>query len=424
MTCDEIEELLMPYLLDELDEHRDADVYIHLRKCEACRALAKEMESTVNLMQDAFELDFNAPIALSADRKEKVRASISVEEKPSSSNIITWFKDQQISVQTIAAVLVLCAVLSIGIPMAKVGGLAEKDFALKDKEQAPSDAGFLDHFVMGNDISGDELDMAGTDQAVMNDYESAVIDEVAKLEKKEEYAEYDDSQRELIARGRVQHRMRRLVEATEIELSESSQEITDKVTLSYSASGKKDDNFSEAKPGEATPAFAADPASMDVDHDGAIIYALPDLNNEEVDALIEEQTQLTYRSDSAKPGKIGKGAGRPAKSLVDPAEDDDLDNRKVLEDAFAITSDTAAAPLEPGLDSLTAVTPGQNGQGIGGLQDARRVEVVTVTKNKRKPLPSVTTGTATDGKVAKEAMRDMKKSAEVLEPRTWRPSST
>ena len=68
MTCEQIEELLMPYLLDELDEHRDADVYIHLRGCDACRGAAKEMETTVNLLQDAFELDFDARFGILEQR--------------------------------------------------------------------------------------------------------------------------------------------------------------------------------------------------------------------------------------------------------------------------------------------------------------------------------------------------------------------
>lgn len=50
--CDEIELLLFPYMSRELGRARSDLVHKHLRKCESCQAMAREIQDTMDALKD------------------------------------------------------------------------------------------------------------------------------------------------------------------------------------------------------------------------------------------------------------------------------------------------------------------------------------------------------------------------------------
>ena len=88
MNCHEIEELLTPYLLKDLDAEKSEQMRAHLESCERCRALARDLESTLDLLGDALAAPSGAPAGLDAERVEKVRnADV---RKPSILILVNW----------------------------------------------------------------------------------------------------------------------------------------------------------------------------------------------------------------------------------------------------------------------------------------------------------------------------------------------
>ena len=125
MTCDDVEQVLTQYLLDELDERMDADIWTHLKSCKRCRASARELEPTLNLLQGALAATTPAVDHLTEERRARVLAS----DRQEGGRLLRWYREQRVSMTSVAAVLVLCFVLSfLAIPGTRhlvSGGMAE-----------------------------------------------------------------------------------------------------------------------------------------------------------------------------------------------------------------------------------------------------------------------------------------------------------
>ena len=72
MNCRDIEELLTPYLLGDLEADRAEAVRAHVAQCDACRAAAQDLEQTLNLLRSALAAAPAAPARLDAARRERV----------------------------------------------------------------------------------------------------------------------------------------------------------------------------------------------------------------------------------------------------------------------------------------------------------------------------------------------------------------
>lgn len=74
IRCEDLVELLLPYLTRELGEKQSRLVHDHLRTCEACRKEAARMEATAALLRREFAGDGKSPaLQLSAKRRARVR---------------------------------------------------------------------------------------------------------------------------------------------------------------------------------------------------------------------------------------------------------------------------------------------------------------------------------------------------------------
>ena len=75
MEHSDIEERITSYLLGDLTEAESERIRTHLQTCEGCRALAQELELTLDLVRGALAADAEAPVALSPERRERIRAA-------------------------------------------------------------------------------------------------------------------------------------------------------------------------------------------------------------------------------------------------------------------------------------------------------------------------------------------------------------
>ncbi len=74
MEHHEIEEQLTAYLLGDLAPEQADTMRKHLDECDDCRALAKELEPTLDLLRGALAVDLDVPERLDDDRKEEIFA--------------------------------------------------------------------------------------------------------------------------------------------------------------------------------------------------------------------------------------------------------------------------------------------------------------------------------------------------------------
>jgi Ca-activated chloride channel family protein len=344
MKCEDIQDQLIPYLLDELDEHADADVYIHLQGCQVCRDAAHEMQSTVNLLKDAFEMEAEMPVALTEDRRQSVRSS--VEAPQEGGRLIKWFKDQHVSIQTVAAVLVLCAVLSVAIPMARIKGFSEADFAvpkgsgvenevalvkLKKKKKLSADIELSPVSALVVDESDEIMPRAEVDAFELAD---GNFEEGKDGKSEHFFARGDLNGRKDNEQANMQTQQQAAQGAPAFGPSPASRPQT---TWEKAKGGKENNSWlagnekitggefggsrlAEITETEEPAATVPDPegaagltfragAGAQV-REGGIVDGLDvfAFDATDVDQVIEEQTRMTY-SASAKSGKIGKGDG-------------------------------------------------------------------------------------------------------------------
>ena len=72
-ACDDVREWLTCYLLNDLEPDSMADIRLHLETCEACQALARELEPTLDLLRDTLAASSPAPARLSDTHRRRIR---------------------------------------------------------------------------------------------------------------------------------------------------------------------------------------------------------------------------------------------------------------------------------------------------------------------------------------------------------------
>lgn len=100
MKCDDIQGVLFDYMARELGAARSDLVRAHLRKCEACRAAAAEIQGTLSILQAV--RDAEEPMRLTQDRRKRLRRAIM-------HPVLDWILVHHVAVSLAVAVLALAA---------------------------------------------------------------------------------------------------------------------------------------------------------------------------------------------------------------------------------------------------------------------------------------------------------------------------
>jgi len=90
MNCESIREQLTAYLLGDLDAKTSAEIRTHVEKCDGCRALAREIEPTLDLLRDALAATSSrAPAQLSSEHRRQIRIE-SLAPRKERGRLIQW----------------------------------------------------------------------------------------------------------------------------------------------------------------------------------------------------------------------------------------------------------------------------------------------------------------------------------------------
>ncbi len=76
LTCEDIQSLLMDYMTRELGEARSVVVREHIRKCDACRREAAEMQSTFDLLRQVSNEEAALPDHLNEDHRRRLLRAV------------------------------------------------------------------------------------------------------------------------------------------------------------------------------------------------------------------------------------------------------------------------------------------------------------------------------------------------------------
>ena len=110
MKCEEIQPWLTSYILEDLDEASMSEIRAHLEHCEGCRAVARDVEPTLDLLRDALAAPTRAPASLShAQRARIVREGNPPEPLSPLQWVVHWRPGPAFT--KIAATVVICLVL-------------------------------------------------------------------------------------------------------------------------------------------------------------------------------------------------------------------------------------------------------------------------------------------------------------------------
>ena len=113
MNCEQIRDQLTPYLLGDLDEKTSAEIRAHLEKCDGCRALAREVEPTLDLLRDALAATSSqAPAKLSPDHRRKIRIE-SLARRREKGTVISWITVGHPAFARAAVIVFIIGVLSV-----------------------------------------------------------------------------------------------------------------------------------------------------------------------------------------------------------------------------------------------------------------------------------------------------------------------
>jgi len=105
--CEDMQALLFNYMTRELGQARSDLVREHLRKCEKCQAVAKDIQATMNLLRTASRSETVVPDHLSEDRRTRIIRAFT-------HPVIDWMDRHHIIVSivvTIAVIVVLIVIL-------------------------------------------------------------------------------------------------------------------------------------------------------------------------------------------------------------------------------------------------------------------------------------------------------------------------
>ena len=120
VLCEDIQPLLFDYMNRELGEGRAAMVREHLRKCKACQAAAKEIRTTLDLLQTA-KAEPKHPDRLSQNRREQILRELM-------HPLRSWLEKHLLIFSIGAAVIVVISVLLF------IRGMIERRFAPMEGE--------------------------------------------------------------------------------------------------------------------------------------------------------------------------------------------------------------------------------------------------------------------------------------------------
>lgn len=113
MNCERIENQLTSYLLGDLDEQAAGRVREHLEHCEDCRALACDLEPTLDLLRGALAAPTDVPVSLTEAQRARILSTgphPEAETRPAARapRIVLWWGREH-PVLALAASLVLTA---------------------------------------------------------------------------------------------------------------------------------------------------------------------------------------------------------------------------------------------------------------------------------------------------------------------------
>ena len=347
MNCETIQNEIMAYLLGECDEQTTATISQHLEKCSGCQATMQDLEPTLGLLQDALAATTPPPAKLTTERRERVRRSL----VSPGGRVILWVREQGVSVQTVAAMLTLCALIGvIATPTFIQQGekMDERDLDIsfmKNRGSASGEKHPAAPMTTLSDVVQDEIFFAEDDMPV-EEAESAASRWTATGARGSGGFDLDKDMK--IREGKRMLKERKLVEATEIELRAPAGKDGVDGTAFDGQQGLKGDEqryvqyYRQAAPGSnVTPddhRIVVD--YLDEDGDGlvglteyneanapvvpeqvkterdAIIYEVPDLNGLE-DSALDLNAAVAKNNQFGKTGKMGKGSGSPANDSLE-----------------------------------------------------------------------------------------------------------
>ena len=76
MKCDDIQSVLLAYMSRELGDAHTHLIREHLRKCPDCRAVAMEMQATIDVLRKGSEAPENMPSRLSGKRRRRLKRAL------------------------------------------------------------------------------------------------------------------------------------------------------------------------------------------------------------------------------------------------------------------------------------------------------------------------------------------------------------
>jgi len=72
MACEEIQDLLYDYLTHTIGRARGELIREHIRKCDDCRTVAADVQTTLDLLKDASSQQSREPMSLTDDRRRRL----------------------------------------------------------------------------------------------------------------------------------------------------------------------------------------------------------------------------------------------------------------------------------------------------------------------------------------------------------------
>jgi len=131
MECEEIRELIEPYVLGVLDEDERARVKAHLRRCPDCRALVAEYEAAVHQLPEA--LGVAAPVELPAGLKGRLLARI--ESARSRRRARASVGRAVLVAGALMLVLSIAATAALSVALGRERGIRERLAGLVDRQE-------------------------------------------------------------------------------------------------------------------------------------------------------------------------------------------------------------------------------------------------------------------------------------------------
>jgi anti-sigma factor RsiW len=102
--CEEVQGVLFDYMSRELGDMRSQFVREHLRKCDACRREAADLQRTFDALKQASRIPLKVPSRLSMSRRARLVRAVT-------NPAMEWITAHHALVSIVAAAVALCAAL-------------------------------------------------------------------------------------------------------------------------------------------------------------------------------------------------------------------------------------------------------------------------------------------------------------------------